>query len=389
MSDCKHLEDPCYKEKSTKTPLDIGEDFRACLPFGAAIVLSNGKLSYIEPNLPAIPDGVYTQFTVQNGCIITAGQADISTYTSTPCAPIPNPCDCFNSSGTVSGGTVQISSSQPNLSRLDSSGRLLTTLSVMAGPGISVMGTGAIGNPLIITATGSSGSSISSGVYLISGDTALEVSGTGIATDPYIVEHKPHDLSTTFIKGMQFDVYGHLVSYTEPDAVDDTVTAVIAGAGISVDRNQRTGVVTVGLEKPVKPATGSYTIGDYTILLDDYNRIYSITNTSESSSGSSSASLTSFCRRLQNTSADVFTINMPVAGHLRITVDHQPPSVVDGDYDAYYLNVDGTSVPFIHIDNKRIVGLTDSSYSAGSHTIDYTHSHYSAGYITVDIVASV
>lgn len=394
MTDCKHIENPCYKEQEKKEVIDIGEDFQACLPFGAYISLSNGRLAYAGPNTTRVPDGVYTQFTVQSGCIIAAGQADISTYTSTPCAPVPNPCDCGGGGGT---GAVVLSPSQPNLSYWDEGGRLLTQLFVTAGPGIQLRGTGARGNPLIISVAENTagGSSTTGSVYFSSVDSSLAVSGTGTASDPFNIYHTTRAQGSRYINGMSFDAAGHLVDYSEPSAAENAVTGIIAGTGIEVDRNMKTGIVTVSLAKPLHPINQTYTLGNYNVTFDEYNRVYDIKAVSGGSgSGDGDDGDTTidgygtvFCRQIHAAQAvdntEQIIVNTTKSGHFKVSVDGAPSM---GDIGV---RVSGRTVPCISSGGGHVVGMTTSSQPAGRHTVTITGALAVNTVITIEVVQSV
>lgn len=241
------------EETELKAAQERGEcpTWEVCLPFGGQLVSQGGCVNYTPGSPP--PDGVYSKITIANGCIVSAELADIPLYTSSPCAPVPTPCDCTGESSLPDPSTTV-----GNLFRYDASGRPLVKLSVESGDGISVSGTGTSDNPLVITNT----QDVADVQYFRSGNSAITLSGTGTATDPYTFTH------ITRLSGKQgnftFDNYGHLIAYETPSTATN-ITGILEGDGIKVSVDVSTGIATVSLADPTTLVTGVYSLGGYDV----------------------------------------------------------------------------------------------------------------------------
>lgn len=267
------MSDECVREigsacspKTLQEATESGKSqvFEVCLPFGAKLYSQGGYVNYEAGTAPE--DGVYTSVTVRNGCIVAVGFADISTYTATPCTPVPNPCDCSGSGG----GSTPISPTAGNLSRLDASGALLTLLSVEAGDGIALQGKGTTTDPLIITANPDEAAL----TQVQSGNAAIIVEGAGTAENPYKISHAAQQGAVT-AQGFTFDQYGHLIDYNAPSTAG-SIKGIIAGKGVSVDTNVTSGISTIELATPLHAVAGEYQFGAWAVDFDEKNMVYTI-----------------------------------------------------------------------------------------------------------------
>lgn len=398
-------DDECVREigsacspKTLQEATESGKSqlFEACLPFGGKLYSQGGYVNY-EAGTPP-PDGVYTAFTVKNGCITEAGQADISTYTATPCAPVPNPCDCEDGGG----GSTPISPTAGNLSRLDATGALLTQLNAVAGDGIAITGKGTTADPLIIEAN----SGALPSTIINAGNAALFITGAGSAEDPYVISHKEQTEAKSF-NGFSFDKYGHLIDYIPPGTVN-TINGILAGFGIAVDVDVSTGIATVELAQPLHPIAGEYQFGAYIVEYDEKNMVYNLrraftfpagvyrfglcdvtideygnitaVNPLPSTVVSSSAS-----RRYTaaTTGATAFSFTTDKVSSFKIELDAPsfPATPV--------VLIDGTTVAGTLIGSTKYIALSAAMYAAGGHTVTINTNLAANTFVTVYLTTVV
>lgn len=264
MSDCKPRITPKCGSLLTPAPSKPVEcpTWEVCLPFGGRLYSNGGCVNYDPGNPP--PDGVYSKITIVNGCIVSAELADIPVYTPTPCAVVPAPCDGEG------GASAEPSPTVGNLFQYDASGRPLVRLTVRAGDGISVTGNGTTSDPLVITNTREESENI-----VIQGTGQITVTGAGTVDDPYRIAHASHTGGT--YGGFTFDAQGHLTGYT-PAGSQAFVTGIIAGDGMKVESDPKTGISTVALADPATVLTGKFPLGGFDVELFR-NRIVNATKT--------------------------------------------------------------------------------------------------------------
>lgn len=262
MSDCRILP-ACAEVLKEATASGTCPEFSVCLPFGGRLYSNGGCVNY-EPGTPP-EDGIYSKVVIANGCIVGLEKGDIPIYTTPPCAPVPAPCDC-------DGGSESLpdpSTTAGNLFRYDAAGRPLVLLSTRAGDGISITGRGTNDDPLVITANAQEGAGIQ-----IRGTDLINIEGDGSVESPYRISHKANG-TPQVIAGMSFDAAGHMIDYA-PSPESATVNRVEGGSGIDASTDISTGTVTVSLARPLSPAKGDYTLGGYSMGVDDNNLIYDV-----------------------------------------------------------------------------------------------------------------
>ena len=110
------------------------ENFSFCLPFGGHVEYDGTCIQYTPGTPPA--DGVYSKIYIANGCIVGAEKYDPPIFSGSPCAPVPNPCDCDGSGG---GSLPDPSTQSGNLFQYDAAGRPLVKVTINGGDGISVL----------------------------------------------------------------------------------------------------------------------------------------------------------------------------------------------------------------------------------------------------------
>lgn len=408
MSCEKDLVDVCGEqilhEGVEVTPIEEPKDFSACLGFGAKLEQKDGVVSYTPGNPPV--DGVYDAFTIKDGCVTAVHEISIPSYTVTPCAPIPNPCDCDGS-----GGSVTISTKAGNLSYLDASGNLFTGI-VVEGNGVTVTGKGTANNPLVITASSSSAGSLS----IRAGNDGVTVSGSGSTSDPVVVGHKLAS-SAQRINGMSFDRFGHMIDYEAP-STSAGVKAVIGGDGITATTASN-GAVTVELAasmNALSPAQlggftlgfdnhnipimltreitfpeGTYLLGNYNVTVNQYGSLTAIEKVETPTTRNllmravvyptvSSA----ICRKLPNDTRD-YTLTIVTEKDASFKIEVESPinlgslvvrAFVDGEDDVV-MNRYG---------EYRVVGLTSAVYAASTHSITINGDFSADTLITVTLI---
>ena len=243
-------------EKVLQEATDKGqcEDIDICLPFGGRLYTSGKCLAYEPGEAPT--DGTYGKVKVQNGCIVGVEEDDATQYAATPCAPVPNPCDC--------DGGVNISGVSGNLLFKDGSDDLAAVLYYEAGNGIEMSGDGTSANPLTVSATGGGGS----GVGSVEGRGAIEVTNSnGVA----LVKHKETSYSGSTAGLVRIDAYGHVIGELTPSA--SGVVGVVGGEGISAQTDTNTNIVTVSLDDLLNAPDGVVMLGGYDVTVDTKGRV--------------------------------------------------------------------------------------------------------------------
>ena len=351
------------------SPRSIGTDFDVCLPFGGRLYSVDGLISHAPGNAPA--DGVYTSITIRGGCIVGVGQADISTYTSTPCAPYPSACNSSSGSGSIS-----ISSAADNLSRLDNAGRLLTVLNLVAGDGISIDGLGTVTSPLIISADGGSSAAYEN-VFIQAGNAGLSVAGSGSRTDPFIISHTENLNTVVHASGFTFDRFGHLISYEEPSTYS-TLTGITTGAGLTSTTDPNTGIASIDLAQPLHKSEGVYNLGGYIVSVDEYNRIYDITAIDQQNVVSTAA-----VHVAQNGGTFSFSFITGIESHFKISIEYASSGSTSGTTTT--LAIDNNDISLYTV-SSGLVAVPSRKFAAGSHTVSGTVPSNTTAFITIMLV---
>lgn len=259
MSDekCTPKQTPVCDEKVLKEATEQGqcEDIDICLPFGGRLYTNGGCLAYEPGTVPT--DGTYGKVKIQNGCIVGVEDEDASLYTASPCAPVPNPCDC--------DGGVDISGVQGNLLYKDGSGDLAAVLHYEAGNGITMSGDGTVENPLTVAATGGG----SGGISNVLGNDVIEVTKSGTTA---IVKHKPSAAEGSIIGPVRIDSYGHVIGAAEVSS-DSGVLGVLGRDGVDANTDPNTNIVTVSLADMLDAPSGTWWLGGYLVDIDSKGRV--------------------------------------------------------------------------------------------------------------------
>lgn len=245
----------------------IKEPFSVCLPFGRSLSYDGETIRLHGKS--NIPDGTYGTITVENGCIVSAGEQPVCEYTPQPCAPASATCD-----GTSSNPTgIVLDPRAGNIATLDSQGRLGAFIHYYAGANITITGTGTKSDPLRFSVTGGGEGGA---CYMISGTPdVIRLSGSGTSQDTYVIEHSAlKDVSGTY--GMfTFDKFGHLTNVDT--SVTGNVTAVI-GDNNTIDVNMTGTIATVSM-KATNYAKGIYNFGGYSAEVSQYGTIIDVKQT--------------------------------------------------------------------------------------------------------------
>lgn len=235
--------------------------FSVCLPFGGSLSFDGGCINYEAGTPPA--DGTYGKVIVEGGCIVGVEQDVVPQYAATPCAPVPNPCDCGDGSG------ASISTQAGNLITQDATGALLAKLYVQGNNGISVSGYGTAERPLIISGSGSG-----SGAGTLVGDSIIKI--RSLANNTTEISHAESPTHGITVNGMTFDSYGHLESYTAPSGLGNGLTAVVGGDGIKAETNPNSQIATISLEELKPDPSETSLLGGYNVTVDSHGRVTDI-----------------------------------------------------------------------------------------------------------------
>jgi hypothetical protein len=205
-----------------------------------------------------IKDGWYNAVKVQDNCIVDVRNDDPAPVIPPPCSPVPAPC------GGGGSGSVAISPDSGNLLTSKGNG-LYAGVSMLAGTGVSVSGTGAPADPIIISFSGG-GSGGSTNIVTPKGG-GVESSKIGDIVS-LTLEEVP-DISGVY-KGFEIDGYGRVVAFSE---AEDDSTNYIAGEGIEFEEKGPT--TTINMEY-VLPSSIEVNAGGQTLELDRTGRVVSI-----------------------------------------------------------------------------------------------------------------
>lgn len=167
-----------------------------------------------------IEDGEYGTVSVENGCIVSYGQALAPTYTPPYCNPNPAPC----SDGSSSGSSYSVSPAAGN-TLVDSSQGLYAKSYVQGNTGVTVTGTGTEANPYKIAV------STGEGLTKITSDNTHIAINTTVANAPSIGLNDSGLAAGTYA-GFTVDRFGIITGYS--DSSDGVVGDVTAGTDITV-----------------------------------------------------------------------------------------------------------------------------------------------------------
>lgn len=350
MSDCTTVSNPCGTSVLQSGYQVAGKDFSVCLPFGGTLASKKGIISYTAGKAPT--DGTYSTITIKDGCITGVGHIEGATYTSNPCDAIPSSC----SSSATDGGSVSISNTVNNLTSLDSTGSIVTTLSVNAGSGISIKGAGTTANPLIISTASNSNANK---CYINTGNTWIIISGSGSQSSPYVISHRQVLGSQRTISGMTFDAAGHLVSYSAPTG-SATIKGIVDGVGISTNMNPSTGIATVALAEVPNPINKTVEIGGYRLTFDKYNRVTKLVEPSSATGLARTGGVSHIFPAMTN-SSESFRITLAEPAYIQVNMLGSNMSNITISINSRKLSV---------FSNSNIaVAVSTAIYAAGSHTI--------------------
>ena len=229
------------------------DPFTVCV--GTNALVWDGQSLTVYRGTP-IPDGEYTAFTIRDGCLVSAGQAPVPEYTPPPCVESPAPCDGSGSSAVVSPRAGNLTTDTPT--------GLYTQVVMQQGAGITIMGTGTTGDPIVVSAVGSSGPTIMA--------TTSEIDISNPAANVIGVGLKPSGLAPGTYAGITFNSHGIATGYAAPNAT--SVTAVVGAAEVEAD-NQG-GAVTVSL-KSSAAGNETYNVGGYSVSLSQGGVIETMT----------------------------------------------------------------------------------------------------------------
>ena len=354
-------------------------DWSVCLPF-AGRLYSEGGCVKVEPGNPP-EDGVYGKIIVADGCIVGLEKADIPLYTSSPCAPVPAPCDCGEG-----GSMLEPSPQAGNLFTTDAAGLPLVKVSMQAGSNISITGSGTTTDPFIISGK----FDVAQTTFVQAGNSGVTVTGTGGREDPYKVGHgntKTNEALTSAM-GLSIDQFGHITAYNAP-AEASTVKGVVGSDGIEAKTDTGTGLVTLSLTKAFADVAGTYQFGGYEIKVDEYGRVSggsrqitipaatylagdvqlttneygSITEIATvSSTGLVSTSATK--QFSENSAQRSMTFTTTKASSFRIT--YTPSAAITSTLTLY---VDNQVQPLYKMVDNTWQSLTTALYGVGEHTV--------------------
>lgn len=318
------------------------------------------------------PDGTYTSVTVVNGCIVGYGYADEPTYTPPYCNPNPTHCQTGGSSGSSgSGWNGVISPNVDNSIKLTSSGLYARTYIQGAG-GISVVGTGTVTNPYIIS--GGSGAAGSGGVSAVVGRNGIETETTnGVVLAGLEEVGKPgvYDIGDQ----ITIDRFGRVTDVTKrTDPIvaagsgltsrPDGDTLVIEHPKVNVDDRLILGGMSVAVNqtghivsnaREIKINSGVYNLGAYDVGLNSYGSVTSITQRSDIMPQDGSF-----------TTSDGKTISYDITGRLTGIVDNNAGS---GSGGIGVGGGSGTGMPLPIRDMYKVTINHDNDGGRGTYAI--------------------
>ena len=230
------------------------------LPFGRKLIWDGRGLSLKDGR--KVDDGTYGLVVFKDGVPVDVLPQPLPVFTPPPCVPQPEPCSDGDGSG-----SVELDPSAANLSRWNETGRLLTTLSVVAGDHVNAAGHGTAWDPLRLSL-----SLPQSRLALQSVTTdVLPVTGSGDESSPYQIRHaKPAGFTGgPGFGGFAFDSYGHAIGYIEPPAAGVNQITVAPG---TLTAQPDTGVVVMSLAELHSGAL-SVELVDGTLAVDMFGRV--------------------------------------------------------------------------------------------------------------------
>lgn len=250
---------PVDPDPGTGSP-PVCEEFSVCV--GNYTLSYDGTCVKLGPRGYKIPDGTYSNITFQDGCIVGVGQAQVPAYTPPAC------CDDAGSGPSGPAASVVVDPRTCNWLTNGPAG-LLVAPTIQAGSGVTINGCGTASDPLTISmaATGSG-----TQVYASSSATPISVQGTGLDSSPLQIGMNASGITAGSYAGFEVNSYGLITGY---DEVGGLVTSLVNAGGVAV-APVANGVWSVGLES-VLSNPGTVSLGIYTMTVDQYGRITSVT----------------------------------------------------------------------------------------------------------------
>jgi hypothetical protein len=197
-----------------------------------------------------LPNGVYNQFTLENGCITSATTTPLPIYTPPPCIPV-------GLSGSGGSGNVAISPNTSNLTTLAIDG-LYTTIYTDA----TLSGDGTINNPLKVVGGSGGGSGGSTSVVAGQGTTVTSIGGA------YSVSIAKSPLPSGTYNGITFNSLGIATAYSNQN--NPSIVGVTAGNDIQASVTSN--VATVGLST-TDASSNTWVLGGFNIKTTSGGRV--------------------------------------------------------------------------------------------------------------------
>ena len=376
---------------------NVYEPFSVCLPFGRQLVWDGQGLRLKGTVNTA--DGQYGLFTVENGCITKAEEQPACEYTAQPCTPAATPC------GDSGSGDVPLQPGADNILNYDASGRLGGQINYTTSTeGLSITGYGTVSDPLTINYIPGEAAK----TYVQSGSAAIGVSGTGTASEPYVITHSSSPLGAGTYGQFTIDGFGHITAYEEQTL---GVTQILGVNGVTAKANGT--VYTVGLE--AQDSYGTYQLGAYSVTVSGEGIVTGVArnitiavseetgyvtldpnyNTFSFNEYGSLVGFTPVTPYAKDQFAETFdagrdstamTFTTTKAAHFKITyrgrlASAAPSSSTYGYYplaSPYGLNVGSRRISALafyssaHAGIVEVVAVTDALYAAGTYSVSLT-----------------
>jgi hypothetical protein len=244
----------------TATPLPRCVPFSICS--GNQRLHYDGECLYVTPSPQPVADGTYTQVTIQNGCIVAAGQAPVPSYTPSEC------CDPAHAEpGHPVAPEVMVSPLACNLVQNTPSG-LAATLFITSGNGVLATGCGTVDDPLRFSAVDDGDSSI----VARSGDETLYVHGDGSFLNPLLIGLNPSGVTPGNYGGLMVNAYG-IITGVAAEGGASTVKALVGMDGISAQAvPPGSGIYHVAL-MGIGGVEGTYALGKFNVTINGKGQV--------------------------------------------------------------------------------------------------------------------